>query len=174
MRMILSNCCRGTWRSWVGAFVLVWPCLSGTAENKCFLPEICGGISNTKKDAVFKKLIWEYLNSPRKGFGVDASLHLLIGAWNWYLCTDFWLFFSPSEGAEHCLHVLYALKFNNCPWITAFMSFKDLINAIKSWQPVCLQTNLLYSVLGSLKSDLSTFSFIKWELYGLWIQIVIN
>lgn len=84
MRIILSNCCRGTWRSSVGTFVLVWPCLYRTAENKCFLPEIYGGTPKTKKKKIlylnFRTPIWEYLNSLKKGFGVDASLHLLIGA----------------------------------------------------------------------------------------------
>lgn len=154
MRRILSYCCRGTWRSSVGAFVLVWPCLYRTAENKCFLPAICDGIPKTKK-ILYLNADLGILEQPKKGlwgwcFSAPFNWCMKLVSFHRFLA----LLFSIWGSRTPCLHVLCALKFNNCPWITAFMSSKDLIKAIKTWQPACLQTNLLYSVVRSLKSDL--------------------
>lgn len=165
MRMILSHCYRGTRRSSFGAFVLIWPCFSRTAENKCFLPEICDGIPKTKKNLGHQETNLGIFKQPQKGlwgwcFSAPFNWCMKLVSFHRFLA----LLFSVWGSRTSCLHVLCALKFNNCPWITAFMSSKELIKVIKTWQPLCLQTNLLYSVVRSLKSDLSTFSFIKCAL----------
>lgn len=153
---------RWMWRSSVGAFVLVWPCLHRTAENKCFLPEICGGIPKTKKKKRYCTLI---LGHQDTDLGIFEQPQKRFWGWCFSACFNWCmklvsfhrflaLLFSICGSRTPCLHALCGLKFNNCPWTTAFMSSKDLIKAIKTWQPACLQTNLLYSVVRSLKSDL--------------------
>lgn len=126
------------------------------------------GISDT---LCFVKNKKEHLESPKKrllilGFGVYASLHLLTGAWNWYLFTDFRLFLSPWKGIEHHIHICCTLwDLTNAHELLPFKSSKGLLMTLKTWQHSCLQTNLLYSVVINLKLDLSNSCFIKQEGY---------